>query len=504
MKSSTVFALSSITFLAATALMPGCSDDEGSSSSSSSSSGSPGDDAGDGAVTIRDLGAPNIPCNDSVDALYGDQGALPAEKGAIVKCHEDPVLSQDGLQGRLKQLGYEGKDLTSGARVFRVTFRTERGDAANTAAVSSALVYIPTVPRANDLPIVVGARGSRGQAAACAPSKKTEGLGVNEDLDRLAYPLVGLGYPVIVPDLPGYVNYGAPGNPPSAYAESRDSAKATLDASRALKQLYPRLADKTVIVGHSQGGHSALSAQALSATYGQQGVLSAVAVYAPLWFSQRSWGVLLNPSVAMSLGFTIKDQPSASAVSIWYHYTHAELLDGPGEGVKLFRADAQAAVKKFIDEQCWGGPYPALEALGTYVYELFDTPFVEAVGDAAVFGNCTNGSPICQKWIDRYKADRPNITGAAAQVPTLVLYGGADTTIPPARMRCGLDRLKSDGVNMTSCYEATETHGGILNAKADYVADWIASQTLGAPAPTACAATIDAVTEECATPPPND
>src|SRR5690606_8351676 len=139
------------------------------------------------------------------------------EKGEIVKCHEDPVLSQDGLQGRLKALGYTGKDLTSGARVFRVTFRTERGDAANTAAVSSALVYVPTVPRANDLPIVVGARGSRGQAADCAPSKKKEGLGVNDDLDRLAYPLVGLGFPVIVPDLPGYVSYGSPGNPPSAY-----------------------------------------------------------------------------------------------------------------------------------------------------------------------------------------------------------------------------------------------------------------------------------------------
>src|SRR5687768_4565454 len=137
MKSSTVFALSSVSVLAAMALMPGCSDDESSSSSSSSSSsGSPGDDAGDGAVAIRDLGAPNIPCTDSADAIYADQGALPAANGEIVKCHEDPVLSQDGLQGRLKQLGYEGKDLTSGARVYRVTFRTERGDAANTPAVS--------------------------------------------------------------------------------------------------------------------------------------------------------------------------------------------------------------------------------------------------------------------------------------------------------------------------------------------------------------------------------
>ena len=507
MKSSTVFALSSVSFLAAMALMPGCSDDAPTSSSSSSSSGSSGDDAGDGAVTVRDFGNPNLPCTDSADAIYGDQGALPADKGAIIKCHEDPVLSQDGIQGRLKQLGYKGKDLTSGARVYRITFRTERGDAANTPSVSSALVYIPTVPSANELPIIVGGRGSRGQAADCAASKKKTGLGVNDDLERLAYPLVGFGYPVIVPDLPGYVNYGAAGtgNAPAAYAESRDEGKAALDASRALKKMYGnRLLGKTVIVGHSQGGHVALSAQALSATYGQEGTLSAVAVYAPLWFSQRSWGVILSPAVAQTQNFTIKDAASASAVAIWYHYTHAELLDGPGEGVKLFRPAVQAAIKKFVDEQCWAPPYPSLEALGTYAYELFEQAFTDSVGDAATFATRAGGDAVCDKWIARYKADRPNLTGTAAQVPTLVLYGGADTTIAPNRMRCGLDRLTSDGVKLSSCYEAGEDHGGILNAKADYVADWIASQTLGEAAPTACAAGIEAVTTACANPPPND
>lgn len=501
MKRSIVLSFSSLVLFGALSLVPGCSDDE-----TTSSTPPPGDNdaGGDGAVTVKDLGAPNIPCNDSVDALYGDPGALPAEKGAIVKCHEDPVLSQDGVQGRLKQLGYKGRDLTSGARVFRIVFRTERGDAANTAAVSGALVYIPTVPRANDLPLVVGARGSRGQGAACAPSKQTQGLGVNDDLHRLAYPLVGLGYPVIVPDLPGYVNYGAAGNPPSAYAESRDEAKATLDGARALKKLYPKLGDKTVIVGHSQGGHSALSAFALSDSYGTQGTLAGVATYAPLWFSQRSWGVLLAPAIAQSQGFTLKDQASASAVSIWYHYTHAELLDGPGEGIKLFKPEFRDAIKKFVDEQCWNPPYPQLEALGTYVYEFFESAMLSVGDPAAGIGNCPGGDTLCEKWIARYKADRPSITGNATKVPFLVLYGGADTTIPPGRMRCGLDRLKADGLTLTSCYEAAETHGGILDAKADYVADWIASVTLGAAAPAACAATIDAVTTACATPPPND
>src|SRR5688572_27734673 len=152
MKSSTVFALSSVSFLAAMALMPGCSDDE--SSSSSSSSGSSGEDAGDGAVAIKDLGAPNIPCSDSAESLYGDPGALAAANGEIIKCHQDPVRPQDGVQAALTKAGYAGRPATSGARVFRGLFRTERGNTANTPSASTALVYIPTVPRANDLPIV--------------------------------------------------------------------------------------------------------------------------------------------------------------------------------------------------------------------------------------------------------------------------------------------------------------------------------------------------------------
>ena len=71
-------------------------------------------------------------------------------------------------------------------------------------------------------------------------------------------------------------------------------------------------------------------------------------------------------------------------------------------------------------------------------------------------------------------------------------------------MKCALDRLGEDKANLTVCYEAEKEHGTILSAKADYVADWIASVALGEQAPAACAANAAAITEPCATPPPND
>lgn len=506
MKSSTVFALSSVSFLAAMALMPGCSDDTSSSSSSSSSSGSSGDDGGtDTGATIRDLGAPNIPCNDSADSIYADPGALPAGKGEIIKCHEDPVLSQDALQKRLDELGYKGKPLTSGARVYRVLYRTERGDAANTAGTSSALVYVPTVPRANDLPVVVASRGTRGQGPTCTASKKTV-PDLDDDLDRLGYSTVGHGYAVIIPDLAGYANFGAAGNPPSAYAQAGDVGKSTLDGSRALKKLYPKLSGKTVLVGHSQGGHTALAALSLSETYGIEGSLVGVAVYAPLWLSQRTWGAILAPAIAQSLNppATIDNQPAGSIVSVLYHYTQAELLDGKGEGEKLFRSDVRAQIKAYAESDCFG-PATPLENLGaTYVYELFEPSLYEAVGDAAAgIGQC-NGNAICDKWIKRYTGDRPHITGKAAQVPLLVLWGGQDKTIPAARLRCAVDRLVSDGTKLSLCYDPNLGHQTILDEKSGYVSDWIGNVALGEPAPAACAGGIESVTEECGTPPPND
>lgn len=505
MKSSTVFALSSVSFLAAMALVPGCSDDA-TPSSSSSSSGSPGDDAGDGAVTIRDLGAPNIPCNDSADSIYADPGALPATKGAIIKCHEDPVLSSDALQKRLDELGYKGKALTSGARVYRVLYRTERGDAANTAGTSSALVYVPTTPRANDLPVVVASRGTRGQGGNCAASKRSV-PDLDDDLDRLAYSTVGSGYAVIVPDLAGYANFKAAGNPPSAYAQAADVGKSTLDGSRALKTLYPRLSGKTVLIGHSQGGHTALAALALSDSYGIEGSLVGVAVYAPLWLSQRTWGAIIAPAIAQSLTppATIDNQPGGSIVSVLYHYTQAELLDGPGEGEKLFRSDVRAAIKQYVETDCFGPPAP-LKALGaTYAYELFEPALYEAVGDAAAgIGTCNGKPALCEKWLSRYVNDRPHITGKAAQVPLLVLWGGQDTTIPASRLRCAVDRLVSDGTKLSLCYDPALGHQTILDEKSSYVGDWIGNVALGEPAPAACAGGIEAVTEQCGTPPPND
>ena len=348
---------------------------------------------------------PTATCADAVDAIYADPGAVPADpasRGNVLKCATDPVVTKDAMQAKLTELGYVGKPLTSNAKVYRVSYVTQRGNAAGTPAVSSAAVYIPETPRADKLPVVIAARGSRGQAPSCAVSKLDPSqAGINGDAFRLVYPLVGQGYAVILTDLAGYANFGGANNPPSAYAQAEDVARSTLDSGRALKKLFPALDDKVVLVGHSQGGHSALAALANADTYGTAGPIVGAAVYAPLWLSQRSWGAILYSSVGNAFPF---DKSSAGAVSIWYHYTHAELLDGPGEGKKLFKADKADAIEKFVKETCWEDKTAALTPLGTYASDVFDQNFINALAFPATFGNPCEGAnaTVCQRWIDRY------------------------------------------------------------------------------------------------------
>lgn len=498
MKSASLFFVLLAT-TAATVATASCSSDDAAPATTPTDGGS---DSPTGAALT-----PSNACTDAVDAIYGDPGALaadPGKRGEVLKCVKDPDITKDALQAKINELKYAGKPLTSGAHVYRISYRTERGDTASTPSASSAIVYVPDTPRAAKLPIVVAARGSRGQAPQCAVSKfDPSSAGINDDAYRMVYPLVGEGYAVIMTDLAGYANFGAAKNPPSAYAQATDIAHSTLDSGRALKKLFPALDDKVVLVGHSQGGHSALASLAFADSYGTAAPIVGVAVYAPLWLNQRAFGAVMVRSLGKD--FPI-DTSAAPAVSVWYHYTQAELLDGPGEGRKLFPAAKADALEAFVKTTCWEQKVATLKPLGTFADEYFDPAFVASVAKPAlgVVGDCATTDAVCLKWKARYSADRPHLTGNAATTPIFVAYGGKDTTIQPSLMKCALDRLADEAKQLTVCVDPEQDHGGIVSATSDRVGDFIAQVALGGPAPAACAQNASAVSVPCFTPPPND
>jgi pimeloyl-ACP methyl ester carboxylesterase len=489
-----------------------------SACSSSTVTGAPASDASPPLEAAVGGFALELGCTDAIDAIYTDPGALPAlddsSRGAIVKCAVDVALTKEALQAEATRIGYTGRPFTSGARVYRILYRTERGNSPPTAGYSSALVLLPDNPRAGaGLPVIVASHGSRGQGSRCTASKADPvDDGVKGDFEAQVFSIVGGGYAVIAPDLAGYAAYGAANNPPSAYALTADVGKSTLDGARALRKLVPHsVSDKVVLVGHSQGGHTALSAHALAQTYGAGGTLVGTAVYAPLWWNEATFGALL----ALPTTYPIATDPTVNAVSVWYHYTHAELLDGTGHGGDIFQHPAD--IKAFVDGTCWGSPYPALQAHGeATALDIYKPEFVASVKNMAALGaGCpmTDGGasdPVCETWKKRYADDRPHLTGAAASTPIFLLYGGADTTIPPGRMSCVLERLHKDNANFSVCWDRSADHGGVVRAHADYVNDWIASVALGAQMPAPCAQGESAIVDDagspipCDTPPPND
>ena len=472
---------------------------------------------------------PEVACVDTRDSIYdggtsvfqdsldGATGAPldPARRGDIVRCEQENDIPLGDLQDQSTQDGHVGRSFVSGAFEYRVLYRTWRGtggpdSSAPTIGVSSAVVFVPDHPAAQRLPTIVISRGTSGQGGVCTPTATDP---VGEDIRLMAYPLVGAGYVVIAPDLAGYAEYGAPGNPPSGYAAAVDVGQSTIDGARALKKMFSRsVTSDTVLVGHSQGGHTTLSALALADSYAKKADGSAdvniagAVVYAPLWLSQRSWGALFFEADQ----YSIAQVPLVNAISIWYHYTNGELMN-PGHGLDVFKPEKQDGVKKFVDDDCDTSNAPDLQALGTTVKDIFTQDFQNQITLPAAVGEpCADDAGLCDQWIARYAADRPHLTGSAAQIPILLEYGANDTTIPPERMACVLDRLGSDQVNLTTCVDPSADHSGVVRNQADYVTDWIASKTLGAQAPAACALGAEAITEPdggpavCATPPPND
>jgi pimeloyl-ACP methyl ester carboxylesterase len=480
----------------------------------SSSSGSPA--AGNDASTTSDVSTgdagqgnflPEIACTDTIASIYADPGDVAAKPiGAILKCAKDQDLSVAQMTAAVDVAddagdhAYSGTPFTSAAHVYRVLYRTTRGNGAP--GYSSATVLLPATPRngmGSRLPVITSAHGSRGQAGQCAPSLDNEaGAFVQEDFQHQMYPMVGLGLPVIAPDLAGYANFGAAGNPPPTYSNREDVGQSLLDGARALRNLIPSsVTEQVVITGHSQGGMTALNALSLADSYGAGGVVSAVALYSPLWFSQIGYaGIFYEPTV-----FTLDGGSIAPPVSIWWHYTESYLLDGPDAALELFDPGHAQAVQSFVDNECWGDSYPILQAAGNSANDFFSQAYQKAITSAAIpllgNGNCSGAGDstavaLCNKWIARMVHDWPHLTGGAAKVPILIYYADQDTTLPPDWIQCVFNRLTGDQANYQVCYDTNPVgHSGVVSENASNVVDWIAAKTLsdgGAPQLSNCTA----------------
>jgi len=173
-----------------------------------------------------------------------------ADGAPVVDAFYDPPEQVPDGHGRLiRSDAYLGA-APPGATVQRIlyTTRSSLGDP----AVASGLVIIPDEPPEGPRPVVIWNHGTTGVARGCAPSL-ADGTATRwaiPDIDRA----ISNGWVVVAPD---YTGQGAPGDFP--YLIGRGEARSALDAVLAAGELDDLvLSPRTLVWGHSQGGHAAL------------------------------------------------------------------------------------------------------------------------------------------------------------------------------------------------------------------------------------------------------
>jgi pimeloyl-ACP methyl ester carboxylesterase len=412
-----------------------------------------------------------MPCSDALADLYTLPTLAPytsANRGDIFRCAVTESVSAEAVNTLVKGYQYTGSTLPSGFWSWRIAYRTERatppGVTTPVEGDTPAVVLVPEKPLPG-APLVVFAHGSVGIAPKCAPSYTDLSMlpdAANQhDYPVNLYALAGYGYTVIMPDYPGF----AYGQPPG-YFSAADEAHAVLDATRAVSKLLPTQFDKVVIVGHSQGGHSAFASQIEAGTYGLQGELVGVATYAPFWPTMALWAAIATPLA----GANTTDDVAEILFSMEYFYSAGELLDGPGHGTDNF-ANPAAAKQVLVGGDCYDSV--GLAALGTNSPDIYTSDFVNDVGGNCALGGGDCSSPASTLWLSRWKADRPPIDPAGA--PILVWLGALDTFLAPNLAQCVEDTVTANGANslMTYCYDLTATHNSLVRADSDYVNEWI-------------------------------
>lgn len=190
-----------------------------------------------------------------LDAFYAAPAAIPAQPGVLLRA--EPFT----------------RAMPAGARAWRILYTTTKDD--GQPALASALVIAPRDPPAGPLPLVAWTHGTTGFAQVCAPSLLPDPLVAGAMF--IADQVVAHGWALVATD---YVGLGTEG--PHPYLIGQGEGRSALDSIRAIRDLAElNLSGRTVVWGHSQGGHAALWTGGLAASYAPELDIAGVAALAP-------------------------------------------------------------------------------------------------------------------------------------------------------------------------------------------------------------------------------
>ena len=312
----------------------------------------------------------------------------------VVDAFYDPPAVVPYDHGQLIRVGDFSGQQPDGAEVQRILYTTR--DALGQPAVGSALVISPTAPTRGLRPVVLWNHGTTGVAQGCAPSLRDAAAtkwsvpSLDEVIDN--------GWIVVAPD---YSGQGAPGTFP--YLIGLGEARSSLDAAVAARQMDDLYAStRTVVWGHSQGGHAALWASQIADSYTPSLQVLGTAAIAPAADPHALATELLREGASVELSILIS----------WVLVPYADTYDD----VELARyvAPGGEAIVREMTQRCPSEPGVVI-SVATALGVSEDRPlYVENLA----------AGPLGQRL-------RENTPQGPWETPLLIAWGGDDEVIPP-------------------------------------------------------------------------
>lgn len=361
------------------------------------------------------------------DAFYDPPAQLPAQPGTLLK--SEP----------LKNVG-----LPTGMHGWRISYTTSIDD--RTPATAVATVFAATALPAGPRPVITWAHFTTGLIQECMPSLvsvPSEGIPARDRIIRQGWVVVATDY--------AFAEKGGP----HPYMIGEGEARSALDAVRAARRM-PELTldDRTVVWGHSQGGHAALWAGSVGPRYAPDVKLLGVAAIAPA--ADLTSILAMNVAVDKWLGPYV-----ARAYSRFYPDITFE---------KALRPEALPAARE-MQKLCGFLPpdHPKrLQALAM----SFEGPALATSTNAALSTRLAQNAA----------------TGAIA-APLVIAQGLADFVVPPAATAAYVEARCATGQRLESWTFAGLDHTSILlplSPLDEPLVTWTAARFAGEPQAAGC------------------
>lgn len=321
-------------------------------------------------------------------------------------------------------------------------------------AVSGVISIPKGEPPATGWPVTTWAHGTTGIGPACVPSRDTPTgpehrfLGMKQ---MVMNDYVRRGYVVVATDYEGLGTQG-----PNRFLQGVSAGRGVIDIVRAARQLDPRIGQRYVIVGHSQGGHADLFAAALGPDYAPEiSLLGNVAIAPASHIGSTVTSMMRDARPSYALGYAMYVLQSFSS-------NHGDI-----DLAKILTPKARShlpetmsdCISKTLSEGYWATAIPKDQ-------------FIAGADISAVLRVAGQNEPASLR----------------ISAPTLVLQGTADNTVQPSWTDEVVRSLCKGGARLRYTKYLGADHETVVTQGAPEIAAWVDARFAGTDALSNCKA----------------